>query len=70
MASYNRDLLYEAMQDESAELYLIFHSAHSVPLENIVLEIMLCMRCNKPVKVSLTLVHYEKYCKGVVSRLI
>ena len=58
-------LLYEAMQDESAELCFIFHSTHSVlyfPLENIVPEILLRIRCNKPVKVPLTLVHYGKYC--------
>jgi len=58
-------LLYEAMQDESAELCFIFRSTHSVlyfPLENIVSEILLHIRCNKPVKVPLTLVHYRKYC--------
>jgi len=58
-------LLYEAMQDESATLCFIFHSAHSVlyfPLENIVPEILLRIRCNKPVKVPLTLMHYGKYC--------
>ena len=35
--SCSNSLLYEAMQDESAELCFIFHSAHSVlyfPLEN------------------------------------
>jgi len=40
--------LYEAIQDESAELCFIFRSACSVlyfPLENIVPEILLCIRC-------------------------
>jgi len=53
------------MQNESAKLFFIFRSAHSVlyiPLENIVLEILLHIHCNKPVKVLLTLVHYGKYC--------
>jgi len=54
------------MQDESAELCFIFRSTHSVlyfPLENIVLDsILLHVCCNKPVKVPLTLMHYEKYC--------
>jgi len=39
------------MQDESTELRFIFRSAHSVlyyPLENIVPEIPLHIRCNKP----------------------
>ena len=61
----NQCLLYEAMQDESAELCFIFHSTHSVlyfPLENIVPEILLRICCNKPVKVLLTLMHYKKYC--------
>jgi len=52
------------MQDESAEVCFIFRSAHSVlyfPLENIAREILLHIRCNKPVKVPLTLVHYGKY---------
>jgi len=56
-------LLYEAMQDESAELCFIFRSTHSVlcfPLENIVPEILLRIHCNKPVKVPLILVHYGK----------
>jgi len=64
-------LLYEAMQDESTELCFIFRSAHSVlyfPLENIVPEILLRIRCNKLVKVPLTLVHYGKYCTRVWSR--
>jgi len=64
-------LLYEAMQDKSAELCLIFHSTHSVlyfPLENIVQKILLCIHCNKPVKVPLTLVHYGKYCTRAWSR--
>ena len=63
-------LLYEAMQDESAKLCFIFRSAHSVlyiPLENIVPEILLHIRCNKLVKVPLTLVHYGKYCMWVWS---
>jgi len=59
------------MQDKSAELCFIFHSAHSVlyfPLENIAPEILLVyIRCNKPVKVPLTLVHYGKYCTRVWS---
>jgi len=53
------------MQDESAELCFTFSSAHSVlyfPLENIVSEVLLHIRCNKPVKVPLTLMHYGKYC--------
>ena len=40
--------MHEAMQDESAELCFIFRSACSVlyfPLENIVPEILLCIRC-------------------------
>jgi len=48
-------LLYEAMQDESAKLSFIFRSAYSVlyfPLENIVPEILLRIRCNKPGKYS------------------
>ena len=52
------NLLYEAMQDESAELCFIFHSTRSMlyfPLENIVPEILLRIRCNKPVKVPLSL---------------
>ena len=64
-------LLYEAIQDESAELCFIFRSARSVlyfPLENIVPEILLRIRCNKPVKVPLTLVHYGKYCTQAWSR--
>ena len=64
-------LLHEAMQDESAKLCFIFRSARSVlyfPLENIVPEILLRIRCNKPVKVPLTLVHYGKYCTRVWSR--
>jgi len=59
------------MQDESAELCFIFHSARSVlyfPLANIVPEILLRIRCNKPVKVPLTLVHYRKYCTQAWSR--
>jgi len=69
-ASYSAQytsLLYEAIQDESVELCFIFHSARSVlyfPLTNIVPEIMLCIRCNKPVKVPLTLVHYENIARG------
>ena len=58
-------MLYEDMQDESAKLCFIFHSTHSVlyfPLENIVPEILLRVRCNKPVKVPLTFVHYGNYC--------
>ena len=54
-------LLYEAMQDESTELCFIFRSTRSVlyfPLENIVPEILLCIRCNKPVKVLLRLALY------------
>ena len=64
-------LLYEAIQDESAELCFIFRSTRSVlyfPLENIVPEILLRIRCNKPVKVPLTLVHYGKYCTRARSR--
>jgi len=64
-------LLYEAIQDESAELCFIFHSTRSVlyfPLESIVLEILFRIRCNKPVKVLLTLVHYRKYCMRAWSR--
>jgi len=64
-------LLYEAMQDESAELCFIFRSAHSVlyyPLENVVPEILLRIRCNKPVKVPLMLMHYRKYCTRAWSR--
>jgi len=64
-------LLYEAMQDESAELCFIFCGARSVlyiPLENIVPEILLRIRCNKLVKVPLTLVHYGKYCMWVWSQ--
>jgi len=38
------------------------------PLENIVPEILLRIRCNKPVKVPLTLVHYVKYCTRAWSR--
>jgi len=63
--------LYEAIQDESAELCFIFRSARSVlyyPLENIVPEILLRIRCNKPVKVLLTLMHYRKYCTRAWSR--
>jgi len=59
------------MQDESAELCFIFLSTHSVlyfPLENIVPEILLRIRCNKPVKVPLTLVHHGKYCTWVWSQ--
>ena len=44
---------------------LYFHSAYSVlyfPLENIVPEILLHIRCNIPVKVLLMLMHYGKYC--------
>jgi len=67
-------LLYEAILDESAELCFIFRSARSVlyfPLENIVPEILLRIRFNKPVKVPLTLVHYgEILHAGVVSRQI
>jgi len=62
------ELLYEA---ESAELCFIFCSARSVlyfPLENIVPEILLRIRCNKPVKVPLTPVHYGKYCTRAWSR--
>jgi len=58
------------MQDGSAELCFIFCSAHSVlyyPLENMVPEILLHIRCNKPVKVPLTLMHYGKYCMQVWS---
>jgi len=65
------DLLYEAMQEESAELCFIFCSARRVlyfPLENIVPEILLRIRCNKPVKVLLMLVHYGKYCTWAWSR--
>jgi len=45
----------------------LYSVAHTVcytyfPLENIVPEILLRICCNKPVKVPLTLVHYEKYC--------
>jgi len=64
-------LLYEAIQHESAELCFIFRSACSVlyfPLENIVPEILLRIRYNKPVKVPLTLVHYGKYCTQARSR--
>ena len=64
-------LLYEAIQDESAELCFIFRSACSVlyfPLENIVPEILLRIHCNKPVKVPHTLVHYGKYCTRAWSR--
>jgi len=53
------------MQDESAELAFIFRSTHSVlyfPLENIIPEILLCIRCHKSVKVPLKLMHYGKYC--------
>ena len=32
------------------------------PLENIIPEILLCIRCHKSVKVPLTLMHYGKYC--------
>jgi len=42
------------MQDENAKLCFIFRSVHSVlyfPLKNIVPEILLRIRCNKPVKV-------------------
>jgi len=49
------NLLYEAIQDESAELCFIFRSARSVlyfPLENIVPVILLRIRCNKPGKYS------------------
>ena len=49
-------LLYEAIRDESAKLCFIFRNVHSVqyfPLENIVLEIVLRMRYNEPVKVCL-----------------
>jgi len=59
------------MQDESAELWFIFRSAHSVLyflLENIVPEILLRKRCNKPVKVPFTPVHYGKYCTWAWSR--
>ena len=63
--------LYEAIQDESAKLCFIFHSVQGVlyfPLENIVPEIVLHIRCNKPVKV---LRHYGKILHAcVVSRLI
>jgi len=58
--------LFEAIQDESAKLCFIFHNVDSVlyfpgenvahlPLENIVPEILLPIRYNKPVKVERTL---------------
>ena len=50
----------------------LFSIAHIVcyifPLENIVLEILLRIHCNKPVKVLLTLVHCGKYCTWMWSR--
>jgi len=65
-------LLYEAMQDENAKLCFTFRSGHSVlnfSPENIVPEVLLRIRCNKPVKVPLTLVHYRKYCAQAWSRI-
>jgi len=67
-------LLYEAIQDESTELCFIFCSARSVlyfPLENIVPEILLRIRCNKPVK-SIAYAHapQEVLHAGVLSRQI
>jgi len=59
------------MQDESAELCFVFRSTRSVlyfPLENIVPEILLRIRYNKPVKVPLMPVHYGKYCTWAWSR--
>jgi len=54
--------LYEAIQDESVELCFIFHIQHSVlylPKENIVPEIVLHIRYNKPrSRTSCT----KKYC--------
>jgi len=55
------------MQDERAELCFIFLSACGVlyfPLANIVPELLLHIRCNKPVKVPLTLVHYGNVARG------
>jgi len=53
------------MQDESAKLCFVFRSARR---KNVVPEILLCIRCNKAVKVPLTLVHYGKYCTRAWSR--
>lgn len=56
------NLLYEADEEENAKTLLIFHSVNSVflPGENMVLEIVLRMCYNKPVKVPLTVVHHGK----------
>jgi len=44
MAHLYLHLLYEAIQNESAEVCLIFHNAHSMlRIENIILEIVLCI---------------------------
>ena len=53
------NLLYEADEEENAEL-CFFPSVFFFPRENIVLEIVLHMCYNKPVKVPLTVVHYRK----------
>ena len=55
------------MQDESSELCFI-SVAHIVCYINIVLEILLRIHCNKPVKVPLMLVHYGKYYTRAWSR--
>ena len=61
-------LLYEAIEDEMAEVCFVLYNAHSVPLVNIAPGKAFRRCCNKPVKVPLTLVHYEKYCTRAWSR--
>ena len=69
-------LLYEAIEDERAEVCFVFRNAHSVlhvhifSTGQIAPEKALHRCCNKPVtcKVPLTLGHYGKYCTWAWSR--